>query len=75
MVRKKIWVRTTSILIVGILIFWLLYWFLNARIGPVVAEMSRARATSIATRAINNAISERVGKSIIYEKIMHTEMG
>lgn len=75
MVRKKIWVRTTSILIVGILILWLLYWFLNARIGPVVAEMSRARATSIATRAINNAISERVGKSIIYEKIMHTEMG
>ncbi len=36
--------------------------------------MARVRATSIATRAINNAVSDRIAKSILYDQIIKTEI-
>lgn len=70
---RPILIKGIVILIGMVILFWVVYWFLDVRLGPVVLEMAKVRATSIATRAINNAISERVGKSIIYENILLTE--
>jgi sporulation protein YunB len=66
-----------KLLILGIVllaIFWLSYWILETRLGSVVLEMARVRATSIATRAINNAVSDRIAKSILYDQIIKTEI-
>lgn len=73
MIRRDTWVRITSILIVIIGVFWLVFWILNARLGPVVAEMSKARATNLATRAISNAVYERVGDQLALDQLLHTE--
>jgi|CZCB01.1.fsa_nt_gi sporulation protein YunB len=72
-IRRDTWVRITSILIVIIGVFWLVFWILNARLGPVVAEMSKARATNLATRAISNAVYERVGDQLALDQLLHTE--
>lgn len=71
--ERKAKKRILVALICFLLLFLLASWLLESKLGPVVLEMAKVRSTSIATRAINNAVSERVGKSIIYEKIIQTE--
>jgi len=66
-------VKVISVLLILLLLFWLGYWLLEARLGPVILEMARVRATTIATRAINNSVTERIAKSILYDRLVYTE--
>lgn len=59
------------IVLAGIVMGVISFVFIEVRLKPTLSEVTQARATAVATSAVNSALSETVFQDIHYEDLMH----